>query len=126
MIIITVYLICLKLSRESGRLANKFAGGAHIKMGADLGGMTADIATKTAKGVAQGGAKAIGQAGSSVAEASGLKGFAQAKGNAIKNKFGGGTKSQGASFKQNSVPTGNNKSGDKGNDKGGDEPQEGK
>lgn len=129
-IIIIVCLICLKLSRESGRLANKFAGGAQIKMGADLGGMTADIATKTAKGAAQGGAKAIGQAGSSAAEASGLKGFAQAKGTAIKNKFGGGTKSQGASFKQNSSPSVNDKdddkNGDKGNDKGGDKPQEGK
>lgn len=121
-IMVTVCLISLKLSRESGRLANKFAGGAQIKMGADLGGMAGDMATKGVKGAAQGGAKALGKAGGSAAEASGLKGFAQAKGNAIKNKFGGGTKSKGASFKQNSAPSGGDK-GDKGGDKGGDKPE---
>ncbi|MBQ8481909.1 MAG: hypothetical protein IJ532_05195 [Alphaproteobacteria bacterium] len=131
-LLVVTCLICLKLSSESGRLANKFAGGAQIKMGGDLGGMAGDMATKAAVGnmgkVGQDGKKqgvggALGLAGrvvggvaGSAAEASGAKGALQAKGAAIKAKLGGGTKSQGASFKPSS----------QGNDKGGDKPEENK
>ena len=98
-ILVITCLICLKLSAEAGRLANKFAGGAQVKMGADLGGLAGDMATKGAKAGLKTGGKAVAGAVSSASEASGATGAIQAKGQAIKEKLGGGTKSQSASFK---------------------------
>jgi len=66
-------MMCIKLSSEAGRLANKFAGGARIQMGAELGGMAASAVTSAAKGaggVAIKGAKAYA---GSVAEHTGAK-----------------------------------------------------
>lgn len=40
-------MMCYKLPREAGRLANKFAGGMHIAMGGALGGMAAGFITNT-------------------------------------------------------------------------------
>ena len=126
-LLVVTCMICMKLSSEAGRLANKFAGGAQIKMGGDLGGMAGDMVTKAAVGnmgkVGQDGKKqgvggALGLAGraaggivGSAAEASGAKGALQAKGTALKTKLGGGTKSKSASFKPDT------QGGDKGKDK---------
>jgi len=115
-VLVVTCLICLKLSSESGRLANKFAGGAQIKMGGDLGGMAGDMATKAVKSGAKTGGKAIGGMANFAAESSGLKGAASAGKQALKEKLGGGTKSQSASFKQNQQ--GNDKGADKGNKNG--------
>ena len=114
--LVVICMICLKLSSESGRLANKFAGGAKIKMGGELGGLAADTAKKAAvgnmgkqgkDGKRQGPGGALGTlmhgagaVGGSIAEASGLKGWAKAKGQQIKGAMGGGRKTEGASFKQ--------------------------
>ena len=119
-LLVVTCLICMKLSSESGRLANKFAGGAQIKMGGDLGGMAGDMATKGVKAGLKGGGKAVAGLAGSAAEASGAKGAIQAGGQAIKEKLGGGTKSQGASFKPGAQNDGNDKKdGDKPN---GDKP----
>lgn len=45
--VIVCCLICFKLPKESGRLANKFAGGAQVAMGGDLGGLAARAVTNT-------------------------------------------------------------------------------
>lgn len=111
-ILVITCMICLKLSTESGRLANKFAGGAQIKMGADLGGMAGDMATKGVKAGLKGGGKAVAGLAGSAAEASGVSGAFKAGGAAIKEKLGGGTKSQSASFK----PDAQDKENDKGKD----------
>ena len=117
-VMVVVCLICLKLSRESGRLANKFAGGAQIKMGGDLGGMAAGAVTQGGKSGFKTTWKALGKTGGSIAEASGLKGAASAAKQGIKETFGGGTKSKGASFKQNDAA--DKGGGDKGNKEGGE------
>ena len=111
-LLVITCLICLKLSTESGRLANKFAGGAQIKMGGDLGGLAGDMATKGAKAGLKTGGKAVAGVAGSAAEASGAKGALQAKGQAIKEKLGGGTKSQGASFKPGAQNQNNDKQKD--------------
>ena len=126
-VMVVVCLICLKLSSESGRLANKFAGGAQIKMGGDLGGMAAGAVTQSTKSSFKTlgkGLKGIGNASGSFAESSGLKGAATAAKQGLKETFGGGTKSKGASFKQNdAAPKGGGKESGKegGDDKGGKE-----
>ena len=43
--VVVCSLMCFKLPKESGRLANKFAGGAHVAMGGALGGMAAGLVT---------------------------------------------------------------------------------
>ncbi len=119
-LLVVTCLICMKLSSESGRLANKFAGGTQIKMGGDLGGMAGDMATKGVKAGLKGGGKAVAGLAGSAAEASGVSGALKAGGEAIKEKLGGGTKSQGASFKPEAQNDGNDKKdGDKPN---GDKP----
>ncbi len=123
-LLVVTCLICMKLSSESGRLANKFAGGAQIKMGGDLGGMAGDMATKGVKAGLKGGGKAVAGLAGSAAEASGAKGAIQAGGEALKEKLGGGTKSQGASFKPGAQNDGNDKKG--GDKPNGDKPDENK
>lgn len=119
LVLITACLICLKLSSEAGRLANKFAGGAKIKMGAELGGMAGDMAKKVTVGnlgksgkdgkqEGLGGAlglakRGVGSVIGSAAESSGAKGAISAKAQAIKGAFGGAAKSKSASFKQSSA-----------------------
>jgi len=94
-------MICLKLPRESGNLANKFAAGAQISIGGQMGGMVADATSKAAIGtplqkgddgkhhlggaaglVAKGGKAALGSA----TEHSGAKGAANAAGKFVKGK----------------------------------------
>ena len=123
-IMVVVCLICVKLGRESGRLANKFAGGAQIKMGADLGGTAASAVTQGTKSAMKATGKGLGKVGGSIAESSGLKGAATAAKQGLKETFGGGTKSKSASFKQNNTTNkgGDDKGGKEGgNDKGGKE-----
>lgn len=121
-LLVVTCLICLKLSSESGRLANKFAGGAQIKMGGDLGGMAGDMATKGVKAGLKGGGKAVAGLAGSAAEASGAKGALKAGGEAIKEKLGGGTKSQGASFKPGAQNSNDDKDKKDNNKQDGDKP----
>lgn len=97
-ILVVISMICLKLARESGRLANKFAGGAQIKMGADLGGLAADTETKKLVSGLKTGWRAVSGGVSSAAEASGAKGAINKGIENIKNATGGRQKSQSASF----------------------------
>lgn len=95
-------MLCLKMPKESGRLANKFAAGAQVQMGAELGGTVANVAKQAAignpgavnpeTGKKQGIGGALGMAGkaagglaSSAAEHSGAKGAASKAGKAVKN-----------------------------------------
>ena len=98
-LVIVCCLLCFKLPKESGRLANKFAGGAQIQMGAELGGTLGSIATKAAVGnmgkAGQGIGGVVGLAGkaaggmaSSAAEHSGAKAGAQKLTGAVKNAAG--------------------------------------
>lgn len=121
-LLVVTCLICLKLSSESGRLANKFAGGAQIKMGGDLGGMAGDMATKGVKAGLKGGGKAVAGLAGSAAEASGAKGALKAGGEALKEKLGGGTKSQGASFKPGAQNSNDDKDKKDNNKQDGDKP----
>lgn len=116
-LVIICCMLCFKLPKETGRLANKFAGGAQIQMGGELGGMAASavksatvgkLGEKDQDGKTQGvgGAagligKAAGGAISSAAEHSGAKGAMNKAGGAIKNaasriagKMGIGKKAQ--------------------------------
>lgn len=101
LIVIVCAIICLKLPKEINRLANKFAGGAQISIGAELAGLAAQTATKAAIGNGLqkgkdgkrhlGGAaglllKGVKNTGGSIAEHTGLKGAASAASKAIKNK----------------------------------------
>lgn len=105
-LIIVTCMICVKLGRESGRLANKFAGGAAIKMGANLGGLAGSVATNTVKGTVQTAGKAAGGLAGSAAEASGASAAISAGKNAVVRKLGGGNKSGGASFNPGSAGRG--------------------
>ena len=124
-VVVVVCLICLKLSTESGRLANKFAGGAQIKMGGDLGGMAAGAVSQGVKSTAKSTLKGLAKTGGSIAESSGLKGAAIAGKQAIKGALGGKAKSQSASFKQNDTQGKGKDDGDKGGKEGGDKGGEG-
>ena len=84
-LVIVCCLLCFKLPKDSGRLANKFAGGAQIQMGAEMGGMATSAATSVAKGGLQTTGKAIGKAAGSAAEHSGAKAGMQKLGGAAKN-----------------------------------------
>ena len=115
-VLVVCCLIGMKLTTESGNLANKFAGGAQIKMGGDLAGLAGDAVTKGAVGnmgqagedgkkQGMGGAlglakNVVGGVAGSAAEASGLKGAAKAGKENVKNAFGGKPKSGSASFKK--------------------------
>lgn len=84
-LVIVCCLLCFKLPKESGRLANKFAGGAQIQMGADMGGMATSAATGAAKGGVKLAGKAAGGMAKSAAEHSGAKAAINKAGGAIKN-----------------------------------------
>ena len=100
-LVVICCMLCFKLPKETGRLANKFAGGAQIQMGGDLGGMAASAAKSATVGKlgekgqdgktqGVGGAagligKAAGGAIGSAAEHSGAKGAINKAGGAIKN-----------------------------------------
>ena len=114
LVVFVCSMMCLKLPKEIGRLANKFAGGAQISIGAEMAGAAAQTATKAAVGNPLqkgsdgkrhlGGAAGLALKGAkntagSIAEHSGLKGAASAAGKAIKNKFKGG-KAGSDSFKK--------------------------
>ena len=102
LIVLACALICLKLPKEIGNLANKFAGGAQISIGSGMVATAAGAATNAAIGkeVLQkgqdgkrhlGGALGLGVKGASalggsIAEHTGLKGAANAAGKAISGK----------------------------------------
>ncbi len=102
LMIVACAMMCLKLTKEADRLANKFAGGVQSSVGAQIGGMVTSTATNLAIGKnalkkGQDGKRHLGGAAGllwkgsksavgSAAEHSGLKGWASAKKTAIKNK----------------------------------------
>lgn len=81
-------IIALKLIKEVANLANKFAPGAGISLGADLGGAVASTATVIAATAGKTAGGAIKKGGGAIAEASGIKGAAQA----LKGKASNGMK----------------------------------
>lgn len=92
--LVTCCMIAYKMTSESRRLANKFSAGAKIAMGADLGGLAADTASKVVKGAAKSTAHGVAALGGSIAENSGLKGAATA----AKQRITGQNKAANASF----------------------------
>ena len=66
-------MMCMKLSDQAGALANKFAGGARIKMGGDLAGLATSAATSVAKNAGGAALKGAGAFAGSVAEHTGAK-----------------------------------------------------
>ena len=100
--IVACAMICLKLPKEAGRLANKFAGGAQISLGGQLGGMIAATTTNAAigkealrpgkdgkrhlGGIAGKGWQAAKATAGSIGEHTGAKGALNAAGKSIKNK----------------------------------------
>ena len=114
--VVVCCMMCFKLPKEAANIANKFAGGAQVQLGSNLGG----LAMSAAKSAALGGAALAGRgaaaAGGSIAEHTGLKGAAQAGANKVKGALGIQNKGGKADFKG-----GDDKGGDKGgDDKGGD------
>lgn len=89
-LLIACSMMAMKIIKESGTLASKFEGGgaATGDLGAKLGGTAASAATAIAKPVAKGAAQKTAAAAGAVAEASGVKGGAQAFGGAVKSKAG--------------------------------------
>ena len=87
-LLIACSMMAMKIIKESGMLASKFesGGAATGDLGAKLGGTAASAATAIAKPVAKGAAKKTAAAAGAVAEASGVKGGAQALGGAVKSK----------------------------------------
>lgn len=87
-LLVACSMMAMKIIKESGMLASKFEGGgaATGDLGAKLGGTAASAATAIAKPVAKGAAKKTAAAAGAVAEASGVKGGAQALGGAVKSK----------------------------------------
>lgn len=72
LVLIVCCMLAYKLSTEAGRLANSFASGAPIKLGADLGGLAGDTAKKLAIGSP--GAKGPGGNKQGIGGAAGLIG----------------------------------------------------
>ena len=100
-VLVVCCMIVYKLIKDTNSLANKFAGGAGINMGAQLGGTAASIATSVGKAAARTGGKAVKGVAGSAYEASGAKGAVNAGktaaknfGNKIKGKMGAGKKAQ--------------------------------
>lgn len=87
-LLVACSMMAMKIIKESGMLASKFerGGAATGDLGAKLGGTAASAATAIAKPVAKGAAKKTAAAAGAVAEASGVKGGAQALGGAVKSK----------------------------------------
>ena len=56
-VLVVCCMIVYKLIKDTNSLANKFAGGAGINMGAQLGGTAASIATSVGKAAARTGGK---------------------------------------------------------------------
>ena len=86
-LLVACSMMAMKIIKESGMLASKFesGGAATGDLGAKLGGTAASAATAIAKPVAKGAAKKTAAAAGAVAEASGIKGGAQAFGGAAKS-----------------------------------------
>lgn len=86
-LLVACSMMAMKIIKESGMLASKFesGGAATGDLGAKLGGTAASAATAIAKPVAKGAAKKTVAAAGAVAEASGVKGGAQALGGAAKS-----------------------------------------
>lgn len=87
-LLVACSMMAMKIIKESGMLASKFeiGGAATGDLGAKLGGTAASAATAIAKPIAKGAAKKTAAAAGAVAEASGVKGGAQALGGAVKSK----------------------------------------
>lgn len=88
MLVVCCFL-AYKLTGESNRLANKFAAGAKVKMGAELGGLAASAVKSVALGSGKVGLKALKSYASSVGEHSGAKGALQQKFAGAGRKAGG-------------------------------------
>ena len=108
--LVTCCMIAYKLTSESRRLANKFAAGAKINMGAELGGVAASTAGKVVKGAVKGGASAVTALGGSIAENTGLKGAAES----AKGKLNGSAKDSNASSNFGGGGSGGGKAGESG------------